>query len=224
MKTSFKFSLSGFLLALALLCAPALKAQVFSFNVDLNTAALSGDTTPPFFLDLQLNTGDGTLPSTVTFGNFQFTGGSATGSPVLTGSASGSLSSSVSLNDATNALNEFYQGFTAGTTDIKFTATVSQNFTGVSPAGIAVSILDNAFGSPAQIYTTSPDSLSLVTLSLSASNTLSDVQAFSSALPSPEGITATITAIPEPCYTVALLGGMVSAFAAVRRIKTRRLA
>ena len=223
MKTPTRINLGGLVIALALFCSPALKAQFFSFNVDLNTAALSGDPYSPFFLDFQLNKGSGSLPSSVTLSNFLFTGGTALGSPVFTGNASGSFASSVSLNASAIPFNEFYQGFTTGTTDIKFTATFSQNFTGLMPTGFAAAILDNAptnLMNPGQIWTNAPDTVSLVTLDLGATNGLNDVGVFSSTAPSPAGVTATVTAIPEPSAYAVLMG--ISALSAGLHRRLRR--
>ncbi|MGC3989263.1 MAG: hypothetical protein QM796_06225 [Chthoniobacteraceae bacterium] len=134
------------------------------YTISLNTAALSADSSSPFYLDFQFSSGATVGNNTVTLSNFAFTGGSATGSATTTGTASGSLGSTVTLVDGKTTLTEFYQGFTAGTTNISFTLNSTLNVDpGLNPDQFSISILDSALGSPAQIYTTAPDTASLLT-------------------------------------------------------------
>jgi len=226
MTTMLKNTLALFASAIALLGAPALRAQVLTFNVDLNTATLSADSAnAPFDLDFQLNYGNSALASnTVTLSAFTFTGGSALGSAVTSGSATGSLASSVALTaNSTHPFSELFQQFSSGTTDIKFTATVNEPGPNVGvPTQFSAAILDQSLGFPAQLFTTAPDTASLVTLDLSASNTIANVGAYTStssadgntAVP---GVMASITAIPEPSTTAAIFGGVVMMFAFVTR-------
>lgn len=226
MKTLLKNTFALFATAIALLSAPAMRAQVLTFNVDIATAGLSADSAnAPFNLDFNLHYGNSALASnTVVLSNFSFTGGSALGSPVLGGSATGSLGSSVSLlANSTHAFSDFYQQFSAGTTDIKFTATVTEPGPDVGiPTEFTAAIFDNSLGSPAQLFTTAPDTLSLVTLNLSSSNTIANVKTYS-AFASADGNTAlsgvqALAAIPEPSTTAALFGGVVLMFSfCVRR-------
>ncbi len=215
MNTAFRNTLALIASAIALLCAPALRAQVLTFNVDIVTAGLSANSAnAPFDLDFQLNYGNAALASnTVALSNFSFTGGTALGSPVLSGSATGSLGSTVSLTaSSAKPFNEFYQQFSSGTTDIKFTATVTEPGPDIGiPTEFSAAILDNSLGSPAQLFTTAPDTLSLVTLSLSSSNTIGNVKTYA-AFASADGntsLTGVFAAIPEPSTTAAILGGIV---------------
>jgi hypothetical protein len=210
--------------AIALLGAPAMRAQTLSFNVDINTAALaaSDSANAPFYLDFQLdNFGNSSLASnTATLSNFVLTGGSAQGATSTVGTATGNIASSVVLTDSpTSPTNELFQSFSPGVTNIQFTATITEKGPDVGiPAVFNASIMDNSLGTPAQLFTTAPDTASLVALTLDASNTLSNVGAYTS-LTSADGnttvtgVTASITPIPEPSTTVAILGCAVLLFA-----------
>ncbi len=218
--------------AIALLCAPALRAQVLTFNVDISTAGLSADSAnAPLFLDFNLHYGNSALSSNnVVLSNFTFTGGSAIGSPVLTGSATGSTASSVTLTaSSANPNADFYQQFSAGVTDIKFTAKVTESGPHVgAPTEFTTAIFDSSLGSPAQLYTTAPDTMSLLILDLNASNTIANVQTYS-AFASADGNTSlagvqALAAIPEPSTTAAMCGGVAMMFAfcarRFRRVQT----
>lgn len=215
---ALKHSLTLTASAFALYALPAIHAQTLTFNVDINTAALQAQdgANGPFDLDFQLNYGNSSLAaSTATLSNFVLTGGSATGSAVATGSATGSLNSgSVALTaNSAHTNNELYQQFTSGVTDIQFTATVTETGPDIgTPTSFTTAILDNSLGSPAQLYTTAPDTASLVTLSLNSANTLSNVGAYTSTFSADgntpvTGVTASISAIPEPSTTAAIIGG-----------------
>jgi hypothetical protein len=229
MKPVLKTSLTLLASAIALLIAPALRADSLIFEVDLNTALLSAQdgANAPFYLDLQLNYGGAPAPAnTVTLSNFQFTGGSALGTATTNGLASGDLGSTVSLTaDSASAFNELYQQFASTTTDIKFTATVSENGSGATPTEFTAAILDNSLGFPAQLYTNAPDTASLVTLNLTSSNVLSDVHTYSS-VSSADGNTSvtgvTASVIPEPSTTAAVFG-CVAAMLAFRFRRSRKV-
>ncbi|MEI9895411.1 MAG: NF038129 family PEP-CTERM protein [Chthoniobacter sp.] len=189
----------------AVLTPAATHADTFNFHVDLNLAGIVGTPTSPFFLDFQLNEGSGTLQNSVTISNFLFTGGSPTGSPsIFSDTATGDLGSSISIIDnPSSAFNEIFQGFTAGTTDIQFDVTLSQNVSGVTPDGFLIQLLDSQAGNPV-IPTTDPNG-TMLTVPIGSANTLADVATFTSI--SPAGATATASAVPEPSAAVALVGG-----------------
>jgi len=207
MKSSIPRNLTTLAIAIAALLAPAAtQAANFNFHVDLNVASLIGAPNSPFFLDFQLNEGSGTAPNSVTISNFLFTGGSASGSPSLFGTASGNLGSSVSLSDnPSSPFNEMFQGFSGSTTDIQFDVSLSQNSPGVTPDGFLVSVLDSEANNP-PILTTDSGNSSMLTVPIGSANTLGDVQTFTST--SPAGATATVSAVPEPSSAVALIGGV----------------
>lgn len=220
MNAPIKSNIAKLALALALLCSPLLKAANFNFHIDLDTAALNSAPNAPFFLDFQLNEGSGSLTNSATLSNFTFDGGSAAGSPSIFGNATGSLGGTVSLFDSpASPFNEFFQGFTAGTTGIHFDASISQNSPGATPDGFAVAILDSEPGFP-QIATNAPDGVSLVSLGIKAANSLADVGVYGSTLPA--GVTATV--IPEPSDVAAFLGIAVSLLAGFHRFGKRRMA
>jgi hypothetical protein len=209
MNAHLTHNLTKLAVAVAAILAPAtMPAATFNFHVDLNVSSLVGTPNSPFFLDFQLNEGSGSLANSVTITNFLFTGGSATGSPQTFGLATGTLGSSITLNDNTSSpFNEIFQGFTAGTTDIQFDVTLSQNSPGITPDGFIISILDSEANNP-PIATTDFTSSSMITVPIGAANSLGDVQTFTST--SPAGATATVTpaAVPEPSSMVALIGGV----------------
>ena len=220
MKTPLGNIVAKFALALVLLTPALLQAGVFNFSVDIDTTVLNSAADGPFFLDFQLNSGQGTQTNTAVLNGFQFNGGSVTGSPTLFGGATGGLAGTVTLNDASNPFTELFQGFTSGTTGIHFNASLSQNGPGSQPDGFSVSILDSTLG---QIYTTDPNqNLSLLSLGITSANSLADVHTYSSTAPS--GVTVAVTAIPEPAYTVALFGGLATAFAGIRRFRRQQIA
>jgi hypothetical protein len=218
----------------ALLSAPAVRSQVLTFDVDINTAALSADSAnAPFYLDFTMDYGNSALASnTMTLSSFSLTGGTAIGSATTSGLASGSLTSTVALTaSSANPASELYQQFSSGVTDINFKASVTEKGPDVgTPTEFTASILDSSLGFPAQLFTTAPDTASLVTLDLNASNTVGDVGAFTSissadgSTPVP-GVTAAIAPIPEPSTTAAVFGGAAAMLAfCVRRFGSRKTA
>ncbi|HTB80865.1 MAG TPA: hypothetical protein VK717_08255 [Opitutaceae bacterium] len=218
MNTALKNSLLLLASAIALLSASALRAQSLTFAVDLNTASLSAldGANAPFYLDFTLSYGNSALASnTATLSGFSLTGGTALGSPVITGMASGNLGSTVSLTaSSSHTFSELYQQFSSGVTDIKFNATVTETGPDVGiPTEFAVSIFDSSLGFPAPVYTTAPDTASLVTLNLSTSNTISNVNTYA-IVSSADGNTT----IPEPATTTAIFGcaGLMFVFCARR--------
>jgi hypothetical protein len=176
-------------------------AAPLSFQVLVNTAPLVGQSDGPFSLDFQLNDGSGVSDgnNAATISNFLFngTGAGATGSPTVSGGATGSLSSTVSLTDS-SFLNEFFQGFDPGNS-LTFLVTLTGNVDpGPTPDAFSFAILDRNL---LNIATNGQgDSLLLVNVN-SAALTLTDVQAFGSTHPA--GVTA--TAVPEP-GSLLLLG------------------
>jgi hypothetical protein len=234
MKIAFKSSLTLLASVIALLSAPALRSQTLTFLVDINTSTLSADSAnAPFYLDFTMDYGNSALASnTATLSLFSLTGGTAVGSATTTGSASGSLTSTVALTaSSTHPESEFYQQFSSGVTDIKFKETVTETGPDVgTPSEFTASILDSSLGFPAQLFTTAPDTASLVTLDLNASNTLANIGTYASLTSadgntSVPGVTASITAIPEPSTTAAMFGCAVAIFAfSARRFRKRQMA
>lgn len=118
-------------------------SYALSYSVNLNTSSLMGHPAGPFFLEFQLTDGSGLddANNTAILSNFSFGAGSAVGSPTLTGGASGSLSSSVTLTDS-SFFNQFIQQFTPGTV-LSFTLALTTNVdSGPTPDLLSFSILD----------------------------------------------------------------------------------
>ena len=199
--------------ALILLASAASsQAQTFgdlTYYVTLNVSSLTSNGNGPFSLDLQLNTGSGNVTNTVTLSNFTFTNGSATGSPNFTlGGETGSLTSSVTLTNS-SATNELAQAFSGTTTQISFAVDETSNSELVS-GGTAIPdqfsvYLDDATGS--FIPTTDSVNSTLVTEAITAQQTLGSVSTFSSTSPD-GGVTASVSAVPEPGSAAMLVLGV----------------
>ena len=193
--------------ACALLSVSAIQAATVNFSVDLNVASLAGNGNGPFSLDFQLNQGAGAVINAVTLGNFSFVGGTPTGSATLTGGATGDLGSTVSLTDSANPFNEFFQGFSAGTTDILFDGSITTNVDPTTPDAFSMAVLD---GSLFNIPTTGlGDSLLLVNIA-AVNLSSADFQTFTSTSPD-SGVTVTATITPEPgTVGMALIAGLMA--------------
>jgi hypothetical protein len=223
MNTSMKNKLALFASGIALITAPARATQTLFFDVNIDTAGLSAELADaPFDLDFQLLYGNSSLASnTATLSHFEFSGGAATGSPVLIGAATGSLSSTVTLTASSiDTDSEFYQPFQPTVTDISFLATVTETGPDVgTPTEFTASILDSSLGFPAQIYTTAPDTESLVVLDLASSNTVGDVKTYAG-VSSADGNTPLVGVVaraPDGGATAGLLAGAALALACFNR-------
>jgi hypothetical protein len=207
-----RFALISFLVtAVGVAAASPAEATSIGFHVQVNTAPLIGNPAGPFFLDFSLSDGSGTLagPNTVQIGSFAFGGGGAVGAPTLSGGAAGSLSGLVTLSDSANAFNEFFQQFTPGTA-LGFDVIATTNSDGLFSDTFTMAILDKNLVN----LSTTGFADSLVEAALSPSLTVSKIQKFSTT--NPAGVTAGISAIPEPGTLVLLGTGIV---AALRRRK-----
>ncbi len=204
---SAKLATCAFLLAMSAL-ASNLSAATFDFHVTLDVSALIGAPNSPFYLEFQLNKGSTSFSNSATLSNFTFVGGGATGAPMSQfGTASGSLGSSVVLTDSTaSPYNEFYQGFSTGTSSIRFDVSLTQNSPGNQADGFLATVLDSESGNP-ELYTNAPDTLSLVSVAISDANQLADVGTYQSIAPSPVGVSASVLAVPEPSSILALGSG-----------------
>lgn len=122
---------------------PGSAAVIYGVNMD--TTGLSGHPAGPLSVMFQMTDGSGTGDgnNTATITDFQFGGGSPSGSPVLAGDASGSLGSVVSLTDS-SFLNMFMQTFTPGLS-LAFRVTLTTNVdAGGVPDQFSFSILDSS--------------------------------------------------------------------------------
>ena len=201
------------LVAACIMISASTSKAALIYHVDINTAPLVGSSSAPFSLDFQLNDGSGTLAgvNTVTLVNFVFTGGNPTGSASLFGGAAGSLSSTVTLTDGTFFSNEFFQGFSAGTTKIGFDALLTTVVDpGLTPDAFSMAILDNNLFNIATNGT--GDSLMLVNIN-STSLSLSAVQKFTST----SGVTVAASPTPEPSSWLVMGSGLLALGWLVRR-------
>ena len=204
--------------ALTVLCAATGRAGTLSFQVNINTASLVGNLNAPYSLDFQLNQGAGAATNSVALNHFVFTAGNPTGSPTRIGGVTGDLSSSVFLTDTANAFNEFFQGFSGGTTLIAFDVSMTTNVDPATPDAFIMAILDRGLGN---IPTTGlGDSLMLVNIDVS-NLSLARVQTFTSTSPD-AGVTVTaVTAAPESgTLGMALAAGLIALGWSVRRKST----
>lgn len=191
---------------------PALVQANQLYTVNLNTAPLIGHLAAPFYLDFQLNDGSGMgdANNTATLSNFQFGGGSATGSPSTQGGASGNLSSTVVIQDSA-FLNELYQEFIPGNT-LSFTLDLTTQVESPTPDQFSFAILDNTLTElPTQ------QGFFDVFATIDIDSTSPPVQTFASnpnVLPAGGGGGITMAAptaqaaVPEPTTLVLLVIGM----------------
>jgi hypothetical protein len=171
-------------------------SHAIPISVSLHTSPISGGS---FSIVLDLIDGDATSNTSVTISSFMFGGGSPSGSPILIGGASGSLSAAVTLTD-TSFFNEFVEGFTAGSM-LSFILDISTNFAGGTPDSFAFLLLDSN-GDP--VPTDDP----LGTDALLAVDLVSPlvIQTFSSPqfdIPAPD-----VQRIPEPATLILFSAGL----------------
>lgn len=130
-------------IAAVLAAAASVRADI-TYHVNVNTAGLIGSPSAPLYLDFQLfdGTGLGNGSTTVSVSNFNFGGGSSAADNFGTGGVSGSLDSGLTLTDL-SFYNEYFQGFTPGSTlqfDVQIDSTAQG---GLTPDEFAFAILDN---------------------------------------------------------------------------------
>jgi hypothetical protein len=130
---------------LVLAAALARLASAETITVSLDTSGLIGHPAGPFSLEFQLTDGSslGDGNNTFQLTSFLFDSGSAQGSPTLQGSASGDLTSGVTLTDA-SFLNKLTQQFSPGSSlsfVIQYTTNVDS---GSPPDEFGFEILDSS--------------------------------------------------------------------------------
>src|SRR4051794_1904888 len=127
------------------LAIPSLCGAAAIYDISLDTSPLIGHTASPFSLAFQFNDGSGLGDgnNTSVLSAFQYgSGGSAAGSPILFGGASGSLTSGVTIVD-NSFFNAFIQPFVPGSL-LSFRLQTSTNLdVGGTPDEFSFSILDN---------------------------------------------------------------------------------
>ena len=171
-----------------------------SFHVEISTGDLGqspANANAPFYLDFQFNDGGVLGNNSASITNLSFTGGNATGSPVLFGGAVGDLGSNVQFNNS-SSFQELYQSFSPGAT-IGFDVFLTQNVDGITPDSFFVSILDaNLLNIPA-----SGLGDSLVQIDLNSSGLLTVNLGAGTGLYA--GVTVSAVAVPEP-GSISMLG------------------
>jgi hypothetical protein len=112
------------------------------YSVSIDTSSLVG--TGSYSLDIQLIGGDPGLASAALFSAFSFDSGSPVGAPVLSGDASGDLSTTVALSDAGGFFNGFLQDLVPGST-VTFTLdlTMTGSASGIFPDTLSIALLDS---------------------------------------------------------------------------------
>ena len=121
---------------------------------------------------------------------------------------------------STNTDSEFYQSFLPTVSDISFLATVTEKGPDIgTPTEFTASILDNSLGFPAQIFTTAPDTESLIVLDLNSSNTIDDVHSYAgvSSADASTPLVGVVTSVPDRGTTAVFLAGAALALACFGR-------
>jgi len=201
-----------------------------TYHVGIDTHTLASVANgSPFYLDFQLSNGGTVGDNTISISNFTYTGGSATGSSTILGTASGDIGSTVSLTDS-GTPSELYQQFTTATSFIGFDVTSTTHVVGTTPDQLTVAILDagnypsvGGGAPPGQIDTNSADTLALFTSQISDSLShavFSDNQPYAgthSGTTSADYSGVIVYAVPEPSRAVLLIGGLMAGLLRRRR-------
>jgi hypothetical protein len=203
--------LKGSLILAAGLLLSSAASQAAYYKITIDTSALNVPPTSlngPFYVDFQFNSGDTLNNNTATISNFFFSGGSAGGSGVAFGGATGSLSGTINLADST-AFNEYYETFTTGGI-FEFEVLLSENAdSGPTPDSFSFSILDGSLSN----ITTDGIGNSLLQLDIvPGAMTVGDLN-LASGTGSYAGVS--VAAIPEP--SAALLGLVACGLGVLRR-------
>jgi len=191
-----KSTIYKIIMALGLtLSAANSQAALYHADIAIDPALYSSSSlTAPFLLDFQLNSGGSTVSNNVTLSDIIFSGGTAILGSTTFGTATGDLTTTVTLaDDATNAFNEFFQAFTNGVNHISFNIDITTNFTSGAPDLFAVALLDSSAGFP-QVPTTDPLGLSLITLTLGNSAVANAYAGTGIAT----GVNAAVASVPLP--------------------------
>jgi hypothetical protein len=209
--------------AFSALCQIAIADEIY--NVTLDTAPLVGHPAGPFYVEFAFTDGDGYGDgnNTVTASDFDFGGGSALGSPVVFGGATGSLETGVTITD-TSFLSLFDEQFAPGL-QLSFTLDLTSNddADGI-PDGLTFYVLDNS-GAP--LPTLAPGGGDyFLTAALGSSGAVFNVYGSDPSQPpsaggSPVSIPApTVTpesSVPEPSTIYLLAGALVMIVVLKRR-------
>ena len=190
-----------------LLGSPAHASLTYHATIN-GLSALASDPGNPYSLDFLLLPGGDTTTgnNAVTLSNFTFSGGSLSGSPTITGTASGDFGSAATVSLAGSpSYSDIYQAFTSGTTSIGFDVTMADTyFSGTTADNFSVSLLDKNGLPLATADGIASTLLSSDILNSDPNAVYSNIALFSSTSPSGISITLSAEAVPEPSR--ALLG------------------
>ena len=186
--------------ALLLTALPA--GAAYTYHATINTAALPTLSSGNYSLDLSFVDGGSGLSNNVSVSNFTFGGGGTiVGSAAPLGGVTGDLTGTVAF-DKSAALQDLYQGFSAGTTSISFDVTSTANGS-ITPDTFAVTLLDDTStpittnaGDGYSLFT-QPIDLALAGGTFSGSSVFSGTGAFSG---------VSVAAVPEPSRALLLVG------------------
>lgn len=208
------------------LCGATISYGGVIYNISMSTSPVNGHPAGPFSLEFQFNDGSGAgdANNTAILSNFLFNGGSAVGSPTLTGGATGNLASGLTLTDS-SFFNQFIQTFTPGST-LSFMLSLTTNLDGGgTPDEFTFAILDNT---GTEIPTSNPNffdvfvQIDIDSLSPSVGTFATDANRSPTAGGLPIDIAApaaiSVSSVPEPT-TFSLLAGVLGIMLAVRHRK-----
>jgi hypothetical protein len=214
MRKSHRFALASLALLALTYLLPAARAD-FIFDVSVDTSNLSSDPslTGPFAIDFRLIQGDGSVINSALISNINLGGGAASGSPMLTGNASGDLASSIALNDNSSFFNDFNQGFTPGST-LSFHVDLTANVGMVTPDEFSFALLQS-YGTPnvAEIPTGDPSGANTL-LTVGITSSTPPVSTYGGVNLDQDPLTTTATSTPEPGTLVLSLLALGSLAAA----------
>jgi hypothetical protein len=200
-----------------LLLAHTARADV-NYNISLDTTSMLSASNAPYYLYFNFTSGTGSSDgnNTATLGGFSFLGSSAglNGSVSINGFGGGDTTTSILLTN-TSTPTEWYQAINVGTTNISFNLDLTSLVNLTIPDRFSIGVLDSSLG---QIFTTAPDTVSLITIDLdgTATNTVATYMGDTNA--GAPAVIANVSAVPEPStYLLFGIGALVLVVAFRRR-------
>jgi hypothetical protein len=191
------------LIALSAVAIP-LGSTAATFTLD--TSRLVGNSAGPFSLDFQFIKGSSSSGAGVTLNNFNFNGGSLSGSPETVGDASGSFSSAVTLTDQTSFYNSFTQKFIPGSV-LSFDYTITPGAQSSVPDVFTFGLLDKSSSGIPTTGLSSAGADVFLAVTLNADGAVTKTFTYDeSRLPVAGGIPP----VPEPGSFALLLVGLVA--------------